>query len=80
MAGTRTLAARSIERAGAQVLLSFALPGLGLLVHSRGLRADGLALADVPDYGIYHFDPTVPLDYPAVLIDSVEAALGTRPG
>ena len=78
--GARTLSARIFERAGAQVLVSFDLPGLGLLVKSRGLRSGGLGLAEVTDYRSYHFDPTVPLAYPAVLLDSAETALGIRPG
>ncbi|NPC41676.1 hypothetical protein [Nocardioides sp. zg-1230] len=77
--GTQTLSARALERAGARAVLSLDLPGLGLIVHSRGLGDSDLSLSEVSDYRGYHFDPAVPLAYPAVLTRSIEAALGTAP-
>ena len=74
--GTRTLSARRLEHAGAQAVLSFDLSGLGLMVHSRGLGGADLSLDEVSDFRRYHFDPTCPLLYPAVIENSVEAALG----
>jgi hypothetical protein len=74
--GTRTLSARKWVHAGAQAVLSFDLSGLGLMVHSRGLGGADLSLDEVSDFRRYHFDPTCPLLYPAVIENSVEAATG----
>ena len=74
--GEQTLSARTLEHAGVRVALSFDLPELGLIVHSRGFGSVDLSLAEVSDHRRYHFDPTEQLAYPTVLIDSVEAARG----
>lgn len=75
--GARTLSARTLERAGVRAVLSLDLPGLGVIVHSHGLEGADLSLDEISDYQGYHFDPAVPLAYPAVLTRSIEAALGT---
>jgi hypothetical protein len=74
MVDGRSVSGHVVERGSAWAAFITGLDEVGLVIHASGNAGQALSMVEVTDSGAYHFNSDVPLDYPAALHASREAA------